>query len=237
MRVPKAGSSPGMRGDSPIPIQLTKQTQTVQFPSDGEKTSPSALATPSCRHPASHGGQGRPPGNSGGPSRELGGSGGPGLTRAGGAATPSWSGKRVGAGNRAAHGVTEDSSPLPGHAVAHPRLGWCHGKGWEDGMLTWQVQLWHPGSVQRAPGSRGIPRCQQRGDGGMEVLGAPMARGNSSGDRGGEEGGNWVPGAATGRWGEGEPLGSRWEPGGSRTRVGGCCRDCRMGDGARIDLG
>lgn len=56
MRVPKAGSSPGMRGDSPIPIQLTKQTQTVQFPSDGEKTSPSALATPSCRHPASHGG-------------------------------------------------------------------------------------------------------------------------------------------------------------------------------------
>lgn len=71
----------------------------------------------------------------------------------------------------------------------------------------------------------------------MEVLGAPTARGNGSGDRGGEEGGNWVPGAATGRWGEGEPLGSRWEPGGSRTRVGGCCRDCRMGDGARIDLG
>lgn len=130
-------------------------------------------------------------------------------------------------------------------------------------MLTWQVQLWHPGSVQRVPGSRGIPRCQQRWDGGMEVLEAPMARGDGSGDRDGEEGGNWVPGAATGRWGEGdgsgdrdaeeggnwvpgaatgawgerEPLGSRWELGGSRTRVGGCCRDCRMGDGARIDLG
>lgn len=57
-----------MRGNhpkpAPIPIQLTKQTQTVQFPSDGEKTSPSALATPSCRHPVSHGGQRHPSGNS-----------------------------------------------------------------------------------------------------------------------------------------------------------------------------
>lgn len=226
-----------MRGHSAIPVQLTKQMQMVQFPSDGEKTSPSALATPSCRHPASHGCQGHPPGNSRGAILGTGGIRGSGLTRAGGAATPSRSGKRVGAGNGAAHGVTEDSSPLPGHVVAHPRSGWCHGKEWEDGMLTWQVQLWQPGSVQRLPGSREIPRCQQRWDGGMEVPGAPMARGDGSGDRGGEEGGNWVPGAATGRRGEGEPLGSRWEPGGSKTRVGGCCRDCRMGDGARIDLG
>lgn len=56
----------------------------------------------------------------------------------------------------------------------------------------------------------------------------------------GEEGGGWVPGGAAGRWEEGEPLGTRRGPpgpGGSRTSVGGCCRDCRMGEGARMDLG
>lgn len=167
-----------------------------------------------------------------------------------------------------AHLRSWGSSPRPGRAAggsrprsrsrsrralvppAKARSGSALTPGWHggarrggDGVPTWQEQLWHPGSVQRAPGSRGTPRYQQRGADGAEVPGAATARGDGSvagGCGAGEEEGSWVPGGAAGRWGEGEPLGTRRgppEPGGSRTSVGGCCRDCRMGDGARMDLG
>lgn len=83
-------------------------------------------------------------------------------------------------------------------------LGWArlrHGTGKRGcgevrmrvrGALTWQLQLWHPGSVQRAPGSRGAPRCQQRG----AEVGVPGGGWTASR---GEEGGTDVPGAAAGR--------------------------------------
>lgn len=178
----------------------------------------------------------------GGPSWGSGaGSGTLELTCAAGAAAPRRGGQWGGAGLRAAGGLAHHLSPLPGRAVAQHRVTLVGlGRGGDEGGLTWQLQLWHPSSAQLAPGSRGTPRYQQPWADGGEVPGGPTARGDGSVARDtemGEEKGSWVPGAAAGRWGEEPPRRGPPEPGGSRTRVGGCCRDCRMGDGARMDLG
>lgn len=92
--------------------------------------------------------------------------GGPGLTCAAGTAASSRGGQRVGARYEAGDGLAQHLASLLGWAQLRHSMGmWGYGDVWMQvcGTLTWQLQLWHPGSFQRAPGSWGAPRCQQRG--------------------------------------------------------------------------
>lgn len=137
---------------------LTRHTHTVQLPSDGEKTSPSARATPSCKQPAN---QRRV---EGGAHAGAQGWGLPGLTCAAGAAAPGRGGQRVGARHGAADGLAEHSSSLWGQAQLSATASW-HGeqRHGERGRLPGRHSSGTPAPSSECPAPGGPPGTSSEG--------------------------------------------------------------------------